>query len=145
MTGTITLLSQINIDKDLTITGPGAASLTINGGNAVRIFNIVSIPANSVTVNVSGLTIANGYAGAENGGGIFNFGGILTVNNVIFTNNRTLAGVGNSGGAIYQNQGRLTILDSSFNGRIAYDGAAIEAADIPLLVSNSTFREQHRL
>ncbi len=103
------------------------------------IFNIVSIPANSVTVNVSGLTIANGYAGAENGGGIFNFGGILTVNNVIFTNNRTLAGVGNSGGAIYQNQGRLTILDSSFNGGIAYDGAAIEAADVPLLVSNSTF------
>ena len=139
VTGTITLLSQIVIDKNLTITGPGAASLTISGGNALRIFNILSIPVNSVTVNISGLTIANGNAGADNGGGIFSFGSILTVDNVVFTDNRTLAGIGNSGGAIYQNQGRLTILNSSFTGGIAYDGAAVEAADVPLMVSNSTF------
>jgi hypothetical protein len=134
VTGTIYLSSQITIDKNLTIEGPGSASLTISGGNAVRIFNILN-----ATVNISGLTIANGYAGNANGGGIFNFGGSLTVNNVIFTNNQTLGSVGNSGGAIYQNQGSLTITNSIFTGGAAYDGGAIEAANVPLMISNSTF------
>ena len=132
VTGTINLLSQIGIDKNLTISGPGAASLTISGGNAVRIFNIVS-----VNVNISGLTIANGNAGADNGGGIFNFGGSLTLNNVIFTNNQAPGG---SGGAIYQNQGSLTVMNSAFNGSSsATDGAGIMATDLPLMVSNCTF------
>lgn len=40
VTGTITLLSELLIDKDLTITGPGEANLTISGNNAVRVFRV---------------------------------------------------------------------------------------------------------
>jgi len=57
----ITLVSELPIDKNLTIHGPGAAMLTISGNNAVRVFNIGSVN-NSVIVTMSGLTIANGQS-----------------------------------------------------------------------------------
>ena len=43
VTGTITLASTIPILGPLTIQGPGAASLSISGNDAVRIFSISDI------------------------------------------------------------------------------------------------------
>jgi hypothetical protein len=51
---TILLASELAIDKNLTIQGPGANLLTINGNNAVRVFNIGSI-APAINVTLSGL------------------------------------------------------------------------------------------
>src|SRR5438067_3712673 len=67
---TITLASgELLIDKNLTITGPGAHSLAINGNAASRVFEITS----GIDVTISGLTITNGNAaGSPGGGGIFN-------------------------------------------------------------------------
>jgi len=56
--------AALQIDKNLTITGPGADQLTISGDNASRVFNITS-----GTVIISDLTIANGNK-MGNGGGI---------------------------------------------------------------------------
>src|SRR5213592_4795469 len=56
---TITLASgELLIDKNLTITGPGAHSLAINGNAASRVFEITS----GIDVTISGLTITNGNA-----------------------------------------------------------------------------------
>ena len=73
VSGTITLGgTELNFNKNLTIIGPGARSLTISGANTSRIFSIGS----SATVTISGLTITNGKkaAGLDSGGGIKNFG-----------------------------------------------------------------------
>ena len=42
LSGTITLSSDIVIDKDVVIQGPGRDVITISGGNATRHFDITS-------------------------------------------------------------------------------------------------------
>jgi hypothetical protein len=54
----------------LTLLGPGASSLTISSQNSSRVLLVVQ-----GTVNVSGLTIANGLAQGGAGGGAGNGGG----------------------------------------------------------------------
>src|SRR6266480_3823202 len=59
VSGTITLTSsKMLITNDLTITGPGQASLTISGNTNSRIFEIGS----QATVTISDLTISGGHA-----------------------------------------------------------------------------------
>ncbi len=79
---TITLTSgQLDIESNMTITGPGAGKLTIDGDGENRIFEI-----GEAIVSISGLTIANGYSSYDEeadwsgGGGIENWG-ILTLTN----------------------------------------------------------------
>ena len=79
-TQTITLTSgELVIDKDLTITGPGADRLAVVGSplSPDRVFTITC----GATVGISGLTIAHGQAGR--GGGILNLG-TLTVSGRAF-------------------------------------------------------------
>ena len=63
VTGTIGLTSQLLIDKDMTITGPGANDLTISGGCAGRVFEIT---LGTVAI-ISGVTISQGCAPAMAG------------------------------------------------------------------------------
>src|SRR5688572_7339484 len=66
VTGTITLTSgQLTVTDDLTIDGPGAASLTVSGNNTTRVMQVAG-----ATLYLDGLTVANGHANA--GGGIVN-------------------------------------------------------------------------
>lgn len=61
---------ELVVDKNLTITGPGADRLTIrrstNAHDAFRIFNIT---LSTATVFISRLTISNGNAGDDGDGG----------------------------------------------------------------------------
>ena len=58
---------ELVIDKNLTITGPGANRLTVQrSAYAARIFNISS---STVIVSISGITISNGYT--SDPGGVF--------------------------------------------------------------------------
>src|SRR5258708_3004052 len=59
VTSPITLASELAIDQNLTIQGPGASVLTISGNHAVRVFNIGS-GRFDINVTLSGLTMANG-------------------------------------------------------------------------------------
>src|SRR5256885_6912768 len=64
----ITLTSgQLNVDKDVTISGPGAKNLAVDGNRQSRVFYVN--PGKTVTVD--SLTVANGYS-KGNGGGIYN-------------------------------------------------------------------------
>jgi predicted outer membrane repeat protein len=114
VTGTIALAGPLPaIAADLTITGPGASSLTISGNSQYGVFTV-----SSGTVSISGLTIATANRSSP-GGAIFN-SGTLTVTNVLFNQD-----VATSGGAIY-NTGTLTVSGSSFLGNSgATNGGAI--------------------
>ena len=83
LTGTIVLTTgELSFADNLTITGPGADVITVSGNHASRVFYI---PA-AVTVDISGLSIADGQADVFGGGGIRN-DGTLAVTNCTIGNN----------------------------------------------------------
>lgn len=134
LTGTIALTSgHIFIDKNLTLSGPGADQLTISGNNASRIFWI-----EGATVTLEELTLKNGRASAgEVGGAIINNGGTVTITNSTLSDNTA----GLHGGAI-ANIGTLTVANSTLSGNQALGGGSGQGGAIfsngPLTVVNST-------
>src|SRR6266508_1343558 len=138
VTSPINLTSaELLINKNLTIQGPGANVLTVmrpptDATPQFRIFNI-----QSGTVNISGLTITNGFTadGATGsnggaGGGISN-SGTLMLTGVAVSGNQTgkggdssvgpTGGRGGIGGGIY-NGGTLTITNSTISGNQTGNG-----------------------
>jgi hypothetical protein len=113
-TGPVITLSggPLTISTDMTISGPGASSLTISGNHSSQVFTI-----QSGRVNIAGLTISGGSA--ANGGGIYN-AGTLTVSDSNLSGNSAdlnpapLPGFPcyAYGGGIY-NAGLLTVSDST--------------------------------
>jgi hypothetical protein len=136
---TITLTSgELNVDKDVTITGPGANHLAVDGNAQSRVFYINP----GKTVTVSGLTVENGYSDSPpGGGGIFNYDATLTVNNCIIS--------GNSGGGIsndgFRGSATLMVTNCTVSGNSATSAGngggigngAVEGGAV-LTVSNST-------
>jgi hypothetical protein len=118
LSGTIALSSgQLMIDKDLTIAGPGAGVITVSGNHASRVYYISA----TFTVDISGLTIANGSKIGPinpNGGAIYNTG-TLTVSDCILSSNSANF----DGGAIY-NSGTLTVTRSTISGNSALPNVA---------------------
>jgi hypothetical protein len=105
VTGTIALTSgRLTINRDLTIAGPGAASLTISGSNASQIFGVFG-----ATVAISGVTMSGGEAGGGQGGGIENWGALTLTDSVVNGNNARI------GGGIY-NSGTLNLTHSTISG-----------------------------
>jgi hypothetical protein len=89
VTGTIGLTSgELLVNRSITISGPGAENLAVNGNAKSTVFHI---PPGETAI-ISGLTIINGYA-SDSGGGIHNDHAALTLNNCTIT--------GNQGGGIY--------------------------------------------
>ena len=121
----INLTGTITIGVDLTIDGPGAGALTVNGSGGQSVFSV-----GSVTATISGLSIENG-GGAE-GGGIDN-SGTLTVADSTVSNNTTTSG----GGGIF-NSGTLTVADSTVSNNSSYGGGGIQSEFATLTVTNST-------
>ncbi len=154
---TITLSAgELGVVKSITIAGPGAANLTVDGNHASRVFEITS----NSTVTISGLTITNGsVSGSPGGGGIYNNGAVLTVSNCTISgnsadfgggisNNATLAisnstlsgnSAANFGGGIY-NTAELTISNSTLSGNSASFGGGGICTFSGLTISNSTQR-----
>jgi hypothetical protein len=87
VTGTIKLTAgELPVQSDMSIAGPGPTALTVSGNRSTRVFN-VSSPGIAA---ISGLTVADGFAHADDGG---SGGG---------------AGASGGGGAIF-NQGTLSL------------------------------------
>lgn len=93
---TMTLASQLVIDKSLTIEGQ-ERRVTISGNRVTRVFLIQDA---YFGVHLNRLTIADGWSGSDNGGGIKNVSGSdLNLDSCLLRNNATAG----SGGAIYDN------------------------------------------
>ena len=134
---TITLSSQINLDKNLTIDGSGLGPVVAISGNLTsRIFYVAA----NTTVTLQSLWLKDGRDNSG-GGAIYN-DGMLTVINSTFSNNSTTA----SGGAIHNNYGlALKISKSTFVDNSAQNGGAISLYQSPFSSSvwadivNNTF------
>ena len=114
VTGTIGLTSgELLVTRNITISGPGAESLAVNGNGKSTVFHI----ATGETVTISGLTITNGSA--ESGGGIHNDHATLTLNNCTISGNTATS---NRGGGIYND---------------AVEGVALLAIDNSSVSNNS--------
>jgi hypothetical protein len=120
--GTIGLTSgELLVARSITIAGPGAENLVVNGNAKNRVFHVTG-----GNVTISGLTIINGSAsGILLGGGIYNDHSTLTVNNCTINDN-----VANEGGGICNDgsangTATLQINNSNFSGNLGGQGAAI--------------------
>ncbi|MDB5076917.1 MAG: hypothetical protein JWO42_3096, partial [Chloroflexi bacterium] len=119
-------LGQISLTGNLTIDGTGG-QITLSGGSAVQVFQVAS----TATATLKGLTISNGAAAGNNGGGIYNAGGTLTVSNSTLSGNSATFGGG------INNAGTLTVSNSTLGGNSAPSGGGILNFG-SLTVSNST-------
>lgn len=165
VTGTITLGSVLTINKNLTITGPGAGTLAVSGNDATQVFQFDD-SSGALTATISGLTIEHGNAGsgyggcinleplnptttlhltdcvvsngtAFQGGGLYN-DGVVTLTNCQFENN---TGTLNSGAV--DNDGTLTATGCTFNANKSTgigDGGALsnEAPTSVMSLTNCT-------
>ena len=103
---------ELSINQNLTITGPGAASLAVSGGGSSQVLEVAS----GANVTISGLTITDGLSTSDFGGGIVNSGS-LTLKNSAVTENRADAFF-SAGGGIYNN-GNLTLDQTTVSGNQA--------------------------
>ncbi len=125
-------LGYLTIDSDLTVEGPGADLLTIDGqGNSTVFF--VNSGANAT---IRGVTITGGYSGY--GAGIYNVGN-LTVDQTDIEGNHATA----LGGGIYTSlltdPSSLTVTNSTiYDNSATYYGGGIFITNSTALIANST-------
>ena len=133
---TISLTSEINLDKNLTLDGSGLSyQVQVIATGSVRLFLV----STGVTVTIDRLYMGNSTA--PTGGAIYNDGD-LTVSNSTFAGSSATS----LGGAIYNNSS-LTIANSTFLGNLAVGlgGAIYAAASSSSNISNSTFWDNDAL
>lgn len=131
LSGTITLEPQaIETYQPLSIEGPGAREISIDGNAATRHFMFFGSET-----RISGLKLENGNPGGVVGGSIAAQGSDLTISKVAFEGNTA----GGSGGAVRAFLAPVTIEDSTFSANSSgYYGGAIVANDAPLTIRRTT-------
>jgi hypothetical protein len=117
VTGTIRLTTgELLINNDVTILGPGAGKLAVDGSATSRVFHI----GTNFSASISSLTITNGAGLA--GGGIYVDQAGLTLSNCIVCGN-----LATNGGGIYingrQSFGLAILANSTLSGNIARSAA----------------------
>ncbi len=140
--GTITLTTgQIEIDQSLTITGPGAANLTLRGVDD-RMFRIGATD-NAIDVTIEGLRFLRGKTESDDGGGgaiwsTQDAGQTLTVKNSVFERN---AGTLYGGAILLYDDAAMVISGSTFtdNATNSEAGAIAHYSTSPITITDSTF------
>ena len=138
VTGTINYASPFYINKSLTISGPGAGNLALNGNNVNASQALVIGDSAAVTVAISGITVVNsntvnppnvlGYGGA-----ILNYG-TTNLSNIVVT-----GCLGTQGGILNVSGGTLTLINSTLSGNAAvYYGGGLENSAGTVTIINST-------
>lgn len=129
---------ELSVNKNVTISGPGANTLALDANHASRVFYIAS----GKDVTISGLTIANGSPPDYYGGGIYNDHATLTLSNCVITGNSNPSG---AGGGIYNNgyagSATLTVSNCTISGNSALltgTGGGIYNSAGTVTITNST-------
>jgi hypothetical protein len=152
--GTVT--DELLIDSNLTIMGPGADLLVIDGNSETRVLRINS----GKTAAINGLTITGGSSTA--GGGVYTFGdltmdgvrvtgnvssndggGIFVYDSLVLTNSEVNGNdAADAGGGIYvNNSAYATMIDTTIDSNVATFGGGVFgylAAGERLQIQNST-------
>jgi predicted outer membrane repeat protein len=132
LTGDIDLTSELPaITNPVTIQGPGAGVIAIDGGDDSRIVTLDLSAGEDVAI--SGLTLKDGSAPGIGGALRVNNGDVTVTNSVLNSNEAT-----SGGGAIYAVDGTLTISGTTVSGGAAPSGAGVYVADGTLNISDST-------
>jgi hypothetical protein len=156
-TGSIGLTSgELVVNKSVTISGPGADSLTIDGNSQSRVLHIGS----GKTVTISGLTITHGNPPNDDGGGVYDDHATLEINGCTISNNVGIGGAvsnhhgtltmntctvssnytGDRGGGILNEEGTLSLNNCVIGPNNAYSGSGIynSGSDAVLTIINSS-------
>lgn len=151
--GSIALSGPIRIRESMTISGPGADVVALDGGGATRLLHVQNANGVRRNVTISGLAFVRGHGSTDggNGGAIYAYGDDLRIRDSRFENNEAtrdggaiwhaegdleLKGVrlvGNhvpeadtgQGGAVYFSAGTITIDDSVVKDNRAYSGGGL--------------------
>jgi hypothetical protein len=137
LSGTITLGSELLITDPVTINGPGASAVTVDGGGANRVFNVDG--PGIIDVTIAGLTVTNGNSESQgDGGGIRTTDENLTLDRMVITGNT--AGADNDGGGVTATTvAFITVRNSTISGNSGFYGGGIYFFNGGgLLMENST-------
>jgi len=125
------LASQIVLDKDVVIQGPGTEELTITGNDDSRLFKV----APDTSVEISGVRLTNGLVngGLPGGGAIVNEGDLTLLDCTLANNETTMLddpfGVEGGGAISNQPDASLTVRRCTFSSNSTrYGGAIINKA-----------------
>ena len=108
--------SELIIQKNLTITGPGARRLRVQRSTNASPFRIFHITSSTVTVFISRLTISNGSVlggvGSDGDGGGIHSAGVLTLTDCIISGNQAAGTtfLGGNGAGVLNEGGTMTIM-----------------------------------
>lgn len=132
-------VTNIKIDKNLTIVGKGSKNTIIDAQRLGRIFSITG--GNKLILR--NITLTNGYF---NGGGAISNNGLLNIAGCELINNdgqNTGGAIRNNGGT-YSSKGSVIINHCNFTGNSAGNGGAIYNIDPEMIhIINSTFLDNH--
>src|SRR5262249_43753548 len=141
VSGTILLTSdELQINHNVTINGPGAGNLAVNGNYSFRVFE--NFGSN---VTISGFTITLGNVTDVNGGGgILHHGGLIVSHSVV-SNSVAFADFDHGGGGISNLPGAtLTVTDSTITDNAGRcDGGGICTSNAQLTVTNSVISDNN--
>ena len=136
--GAINLTSgELLLNKNLTISGPGANLLSVQRSASAGNFRVLNI-AGKFNITIYGLPIANGNAPGDFGGGILNGGlsssggGVLTMTNCTISGNSAA-----KGGGIFNGKDGVLIYNSTISGNSA-NGGGINNDSGAVNITNST-------
>ncbi|RDI06955.1 T9SS type A sorting domain-containing protein [Flavobacterium sp. AG291] len=138
---TITLLSEVTIDKDIVINGNGNENTIISGNGMTRVFLIT---AGNVVIN--NIKATNGSA-LDNGGAISVSGGTTLMNNCIVSDSNAMGALAtNGGGGIYVSNGSLTlnvstVTNNTASGVSGSGGGILVGTDGSLTVNGSVISD----
>ncbi len=124
----------LGITDDLTITGLGSSQFAIDAQSETGIFDV----SGSITVSISGLTLASGFASF--GGAIYNQDADLTLTEVVIRDSEAFGGEGGGGrgGGLFNEVGQVTILDSMITNNSADFGGAVSNSAGSVRIQQST-------
>jgi fibronectin-binding autotransporter adhesin len=107
-------LTDTNVSGSLTVTGPGANLLTVNGNHASRVFDV-----SGGTAAISGLTITGGSA--QSGGGLYDENGTISLTNVTVSGNSASGAYGGLGGGLFvgNDGGAVSVINCTVSGNSA--------------------------
>lgn len=100
--------TELTINDDLSITGPGSELLTINAAGASRVFWL-----QEAEVVLDGLAITGGSVTGR-GGGLYVSSGTVTLTNCT-VNGNSANNYGSSGGGLYVSSGTVTLVNCSIS------------------------------